>query len=140
MNISPYEIALIGGAFTIFGALIGGLCVFYFGIEARRNAKRDAGRRLREAFSEELAEMDPVTGNKGVEVEMLLSSAFPKHYSAVIEFSYYLKGTEKAAFEKAWREYFEVGGSMRFFDYYMGDNPKQLFKERVNAILKFTET
>jgi hypothetical protein len=33
--------------------------------------------------------------------------------------------------------YYEVGGSVPFFDYMMGDDPYGCFETRVNAILRF---
>ncbi len=74
-----------------------------------------------------------------VDVEKLLQSSWPKHHAAVSEFAFQLPQEQRPSFEKVWREYYEVGGSIRFFDYYMGDNPRQKFQERVNAILKFTQ-
>lgn len=137
MNVSPLEIALIGGGFTILGALIG-----LIGADklANRNAKRDAGRRLREAFAPELAALDPKVEKKDIDIETLLQTAFPKHHIAVIEFRSYLRGEKLNRFERAWKEYYEVGGSVRFFDYYMGEKPHECFQTRVNNILKFTDT
>jgi hypothetical protein len=45
----------------------------------------------------------------------------------------------REAYERAWREYYEVGGNVRFFDYMMGDNPYEYFESRVKAILRFAE-
>jgi hypothetical protein len=141
MNLNAYDIAVIGSGFTILGALIGALATFYFAIElARRNAKWDAGRRLRESFAPELAVMHPDQGKQDVNVEQLLQTAFPRHSQAVMEFRFYLKEKEKQKFDRAWEAYWMVGGSVRSFDYYMGEDPRQVFLNRVNAILKFTET
>jgi ABC-type branched-subunit amino acid transport system permease subunit len=52
MSLTAYDIALIGGGFTILGALIGAFVTYFLALKlAQRNAKRDAGRRLREAFA-----------------------------------------------------------------------------------------
>jgi len=144
MNITPYGIALIGGGFTIVGVLIGALVTYLFSVKlANNNSKREAGRRLREAFVEELALLHPEHKQKDLDVEHILQEAFPKHSRAVTEYSYYLHNQDKQSFEEAWKKYYQVGGSVRFFDYYMSNdkitNPKECFVQRVNAILEFTK-
>ncbi len=140
MELGSYEIALIAGGFTIAGTLVGSFVTYRFALKlASVNSRRDAGRRLREAFAPELAALHPVTGPKDVDVEGLLQASWPKHHSAVSELAFHLPKEQREGLEAAFREYYEVGGSIRFFDYYMGDNPRQKFQERVNAILKFTQ-
>lgn len=139
MQLTPYDLAWIGGGFTVLGALIGSIVTYRLALSlARTDARREAGRRLREAFAPEIAALHPVSGERRASVEKLLSSAFPKHRAAVTEFSYYLRPAERERFLEAWRNYYEVGGSVRFFDYYMGENTWETFQERVNAILAFT--
>ena len=140
MQLGPYEIALIAGGFTIVGALLGSFVTYRFALHLSSvNARRDAGRRLREAFEPERAALHPVTGAKGLDVERLLQASWPKHHAAVSELAFQLPQEQRASLEQAWRDYYEVGGSTRFFDYYMGDNPRQKFQERVDAILRFTQ-
>lgn len=140
MQLGPYDIALIAGGFTVVGALLGSFVTYRFALHLSSvNARRDAGRRLREAFAPELASLHPVTGAKDIDVERFLQASWPKHHAAVSELAFHLPQEQRAVFEQAWREYYEVGGSICFLDYYMGDNPRQTFQERVNAILKFTQ-
>ena len=140
MQLSPYEIALISGGFTIVGAFLGSYITYRFALVISNvNARHDAGRRLREAFAYEMAVLHPATGDKGFDVERLLQASWLKHHSAVSEFACHLPPEKRAPFEQAWRDYYEVGGGIRFFDYYTGDNPRQKFQERVEAILKFTQ-
>lgn len=141
MELTPYQIAWISGGFPLLGVLVGGLCTYRFALHLQRVASlREAGRRLREAFSEELA-AGTVPGFKpDITFAHALEQAFSKHSVAVKEFSFHLSQRKRSAFQAAWRAYWEVGGSVRFFDYYMEPNAKELFSERVNAILKFTET
>jgi hypothetical protein len=68
-----------------------------------------------------------------------LRSAFPRHAQAVEEYRFYVRPTHCDAYEAAWRAYYEVGGSVRFFDYMMGDDPSGVFESRVRAILRFAE-
>ena len=144
MNITPYEIALIGGGFTIVGVLIGSLVTYLFSVKlADNNSRREAGRRLREAFAEELALLHPENLQNDLNVGLVLKEAFPKHSRAVIEFSYYLHNSEKQSFQEAWKSYSLIGGSVSLFDYYMRDNkktnPREIFAQRINTILEFTK-
>jgi hypothetical protein len=87
----------------------------------------------------ELAALDPVAGLKP-DVDNLLREAWPRHHAAVTELIFHLPLRQRNGLEAAWREYYEVGGSIRFYDYSMGEtgNPRDGFRQRVNAILSFT--
>jgi hypothetical protein len=138
MEVTPYALALIAGGFTVVGTLVGAFVTYRLAVMlARSNAKRDAGRRLREAFAPELAALDHATRRNGLDVEQLLQTAWPRHHAAVNELAVHLDTTRRRAFLDAWRKYYEVGGSIRFFDYYMGEQPIELFQQRVQAILQF---
>ena len=141
MNVTVYDVALIGGGFTVLGALIGALVTYQFSLKLmQRSMKLEAGRRLVAAFSNELATLDPVNKKQNLNVEQVLQSSFNRHYAAVIEFSHYLNERDKKAFLQVWENYYQVGGSVEFFDYYMGKDPYAIFKERVESILKFADT
>jgi len=141
MNLTAYDIALIGGAFTVIGVLIGALMTYRFSLKLmQKSMKLEAGRRLVAAFSDELAALDPVNKKKDLNVEQLLHNSFNKHYTAILEFSGYLDAGDKKVFFEAWENYYKVGGSVRFYDYYMGEKPYDIFKERVESILKFAGT
>jgi hypothetical protein len=121
---------------TVIGALIG-----YF--SAKRlttlRTKIDAGGKLRAAFAPEIAQMRLFASGQKIDVQQLLTSAFPRHATAIEEFSAYLCKGQKKKYYEAWRNYYEVAGSVRFFDYCMGDEPHKLFFERIHVILEFTE-
>jgi hypothetical protein len=76
-------------------------------------------------------------------VESILREAWPRHCAAASEFMHHLPPDKRRAFGAVWRQYYEVGGSVRFYDYHMisspADDPRKAFKERVGAVLKFTE-
>jgi hypothetical protein len=138
--VTPFQLAVISSGFSLLGVVFGSVLTYWCAVKlARRNARRDAGRRLREAFLPELAALDPVTGST-TDVEHLLREAWPRHHAAVAELMFHLSPNKRAALETAWRQYYEVGRSIRFFDYHSGDSPYDKFKERVGAILEFTET
>jgi hypothetical protein len=133
---------VITGLFTISGVVLGGLLGFAtaYGV-GRINAKREAGNKLRAAFAPELASMRLSASDKKINVEQLLTSAFSKHATAVEEFGFYVPKKDRPSYYEAWRKYYEVGGSVRFFDYYMNGNGKgrEVFEQRVNAILEFSK-
>lgn len=145
VSVSAYGLALIAGGFTVVGTLLGGWVTYRFAIcLSYRNAKREAGARLRSAFSTELGALDPVEGDKVDSVDKYLTAAFPKHREAVREFAFYLKAAERERFENAWNAFYLVGGGVLFHDYmdFMSNGTKQQqfgkFKQRVEAILAFT--
>lgn len=142
LTVSAYGLALIGGGFTAVGVLLGGWLTYRFSLNlARWNAKHEAGARLRAAFAKELGALNPVSTDRIESVDQYLTVAFPKHRDAVGEFAWYLKDTERKLFEQAWKAYYEVGGSVRFYDYMMNGTKQEQFdrfKQRVDAILKFT--
>lgn len=142
VQISPYEIALIGGGFTIIGALLGAWITYKFALQLRnKDARREAGRRLRETFSDLVAVVnDPDYSTKDNPIfGKALQDSFPGQTAAINELAFHLSGPEREKLYKAWRTYWEVGGSVRFFDYTMGENTKEVFLTRVNEILEFTK-
>jgi hypothetical protein len=130
---------VITGLFTISGVVPGGLLgsVTAYGV-GRIEAKRKAGNKLRAAFAPELASMRLSAVDKKINIEQLLTSAFSKHATAIEKFSFYVPKKDRRSYCEAWRTYYEVGGSVRFFDYYMNDNGREVFEQRVNAILEFS--
>ena len=130
-------------------------CIAYFFASklAKQNARREAGRHLREAFAPELAVLHPISGDKKAKTNVVLTDAFSRHREAIVKFSLYLSGKERKAFKEVWRAYYEVGGSVRFYDYIpnvtvetRGINGEwsketgsyELLQERIDAIFKFT--
>lgn len=130
----------INGIFTLAGVVTGGI-IGYFIARAMsvRTVKIEAGAKLRASFAPEIAEMRLFARGQKINVEQLLNSAFHRHATAIEEFSPYLCEEQKKKYYEAWRNYCEVAGSIRFFDYYMGDEPYKLFFERIHAILQFTK-
>jgi hypothetical protein len=94
---------------------------------------------LRTAFAPELASVKLSANTKSINTQEILSSAFSKHATAVEEFRFYVKKNDHSSYSKAWHDYYEVGGCIRFTDYYIGKDCRQLFEKRVNAILEFSK-
>jgi hypothetical protein len=70
--------------------------------------------------------------------EVVLREAFPRHAAAVEEYRFFVRPNDQAAYDKAWRDYYEVGGSVRFFDYSSKGSGGSFdqFEKRVQAIFK----
>jgi hypothetical protein len=136
------ELALIAGGFTILGVLLGSLITFYFSLElAKRISRKDAGRRLREAFHIEQAAFDASALSERIGIEEMLRAAWPRHHAAVSEMKFYLPPKKAAQLDEAWQKYHLLGGKIRFDQYVSQGTPDELrtkFNERVEAILKFT--
>jgi hypothetical protein len=149
MSLTPIEVAFIAGGFTVLGALIGAWITYWFALKLSvKNARREAGRRLRETFTSELSILDPETGDKNVRASDLLEAALPKHRDAITEFAFYLSDKEKPAYEAAWRAYHE-GECRRYMGIITTDTGAdgqriektwsyEQLKQQVHDILKFT--
>ena len=74
----------------------------------------------------------------------MLSNAFPKHAAAIEEYSPFVSTRKKDAYYKAWEDYYQVGGSVRFFDFYISDGKEKeqfdIFLQRTQEIFKFAGT
>ena len=100
---------------AIVGAIIGGGIAFLtarFTID--RTARAAAASKLRAAFIPELVAMKFDRNQEKFVADGLLRAAFPRHAQAVEEYRFYVRAKDRDAYERAWREYYEVGGSIRF--------------------------
>ena len=106
IEISPYGLALIAGAFTVVGALIGAVIAYLLAIQLERRKERQiAIARLRAAFAPAMAtiylarhhgEHDrPQVGN-------VLKSQLLNHASAVEEFRHFARSP---SYQAAWERY-----------------------------------
>ena len=141
MNLSTSEICLISGGFTIAGVLIGAFITYLFNIcFTAKNARREAGANLRATFAPEIASMRLAGANqKTVDVEALLSEAFPRHAAAIEKYRPFVRAKYQVAYQQAWENYYCICGSVRFFNYYIDHGGYDLFQSRIEEILKFTE-
>lgn len=138
---AEWEIVAVQAVVSLAGVGLGGLIGF---LSANRmskfTARREAGARLRATFAKEIALVRLAHGaDKSINVEAVLKEAFPRHAAAIEAYRFFVRPDDLPAFDKAWREYYEVGGSVRFFDYYMDGASFEIFDRRVRAFLRFTE-
>jgi len=135
--------SILSGVFALSGTIIGGGIGFVTArFTTNRVARISAASKLRAAFVPELVAMKFDRNQQGFDADRLLRAAFPGHAQAVEEYRFYVRPKDRDNYEKAWREYYEVGGSVRFFDYMPFDSnsdPLGCFEARVKAILRFTE-
>ena len=106
-NITPYDIALIGGGFTIVGALIAAVVAYWLTTKLEIfKERRAACTSLRAAFAPAIAQIylarhhgthdTPVVGN-------ILKDALVSHASAVEKFRPF--ASDDAAYQEAWEQY-----------------------------------
>jgi hypothetical protein len=132
---------LAGAVGSFLSVVAGGLVGF---LSARRistlTARRQAGATLRAAFAKEIALVRLAHGaDESIDSEDILREAFPRHAAAIEEYRFFVRPKDRTAYERAWRDYYEVGGSVRFFDYASKGSGGSFdqFEKRVQAILKF---
>jgi hypothetical protein len=127
---------------NVFASLLGGMISGAIGFASAYcmsniNARRVAADRLRGAFAPELAVMRRARADKSTDRERLLKDAFARHEVAIEEYRSFVPHRSRDAYQRIWQSYYEIGGSVRFFDYYMQNDGPEIFIQRVEAILEF---
>jgi hypothetical protein len=135
----------------LVGGVIGSFITHLFASwRDSRKEFRDASRRLRDAFTPELGEMDPLRMDKDVDVRTLLNNTLPKQRAAVAEFSFYLSDKKREGFENEFQRYIQ--------GIYEGDYERNLthtyntpegtltktgsyalFQQRIRAVIRYAE-
>lgn len=139
---------------TLLGTLLGVFFGYYFSKKiaatqaqyaerlAIMNARMIASSKLRAAFASAMAEYD-LLGEKTTEIDNMLRAALPKHAAAIEEYRCFVDPERQDAYQEAWEEYKEPLNMKEFIFYseYSGwpEISRELFRERIQAILKFTE-
>jgi hypothetical protein len=135
--------AEIAGVFTILGAVIGALVAYPLSLRISRNNEwLKACNEFRAAFSPEIAFMRLPSTTSGIAIQRELETAFVRHCIAIETFRFFVPAKKQRDFDQAWRDYYEVGGSVRFFYYVDGDecrDGKLLFHSRIDALFQFTD-
>ena len=107
MQLGAYEIAIIGVAGTIIGALMGAWITYRFALSLSQvAAEREAIIKFRAAFKEELLALDTALTKNYIDTCDLLQAAFGKHRLAVFDFRPFLEGKRRDKFDQAWRNYY----------------------------------
>ena len=134
--------AILGGAIGVIGTYVGATRI------AARDRLADAGRRMREAFYDELAALE-VDGGRDLRAHTLLESAFKKHLIAVSEYMHILSMERRRTIAAAWVQYHCCQGKpeMHFLEQYntvagstdQRDSNRRLAIERIRHLLSLTE-
>jgi hypothetical protein len=88
--------------YKVIGGLFGLFIVHYL-TKRRERTKyfREASRRFRETFSEEIVRLQ--SGNE--DAHKVLKNMFPKYQQAKIDFEYYLSNKQKNELKQAWNDF-----------------------------------
>jgi hypothetical protein len=150
------KLAIAAGILGIIGTLLGIFIAYRLSLRLARtqakhaenlatiNAQRIAGEKLRAAFAPEIAQYNLLFRNAERKpsgaVADLLKDALPKHATAIEEYQPFVPPKSQRAYQEAWENYHtpfeEIEINMAFWAY--EDDP-EFFKERIEAILKFTK-
>lgn len=152
MNISPYELVLIAGGFTIVGALVGGWIGYKNALSIYNITEfNKAASKFREAFTEEIRFIDRfyAVDRSSMDIPEVLSYAADKHETALIIFKDgFLCEGQRAEIENAWKTYTgdnKLMGKYTFRQYATkgnikdGESIRQLAITNINNLLKFAK-
>lgn len=104
MDLSPYEIALIAGGFTITGTLVGSLVGYRLSLVlAATNEKRNAASKFKSSVIYELSGFFPIDQHWEKKEFHRIYNSISRINSAAAEFRYFV--TRKYDFDKAVNEY-----------------------------------
>ena len=138
----PSEVAFIGVGGTLLGVIVGGFIGYYFSRKAAvEQMRRVAGVKLRAAFAPIIAEyiFKAGKGDFYLVQEDIFKNALVSQGAAIEEYRWFVPPERQRAYQQAWENYYWKYGGLYFTDYVVGDDKEKLFKQRINAILKFTE-
>jgi hypothetical protein len=107
---------------------------------AKRNTKREAGRKLREELSPELSILCPTRNIYEGTIKQILCASFIRHRQAMIEYGPYLSGKEKSKYTEKCDAYFEQGGSDCLFKKYQTKDGSKTFHKDIESLLEHIET
>ena len=135
-------ITLYNTLWPLLDVLVGFFITYHISRKlANDNVRKESNRRLRESFSGEQAYMEDPDRKRDPyqnDVYYRLMGVIKKQHKTVIEHMNYLSDDDKRTLKIAWDKY-KFG--VRFHEYKFrgteGNVPKEIFKERVAAILKF---
>jgi hypothetical protein len=110
MFLTPYQLALIAGGFTILGALLGNWISHRFSdYRDRRKERNDAAAKFRSAFTEivkTIRESQPgIRARRQTDFFQLFTDSYHTQYDAMLHFKDYLNDKEQEAIEKAWENH-----------------------------------
>jgi hypothetical protein len=140
MALTAYDLALIAGAFTLLGVLIGALLSYRFGIRlAAHNARRAAGAHLRAAFAPELTALRVARMDKNSPIDEILVEALPKHAAAVEEYRFFVREKAHLTYQAAWQQYQDANKGGVFVASFEESDPHGVIERKIQDVLRFAE-
>lgn len=154
MNLSPYEIALIAGGFTIIGVLLGAWIGYRNALKIYSITEfNKAAAIFRDSFLPEVTFLrhNANIANLGSSSDLgeLLQYAYVhRHLKAIEVFRAYLSSKQRMAIDQAWQKYccHPDNPELLYFEQYSyksteretkGESLKQLALHRIDKILEF---
>lgn len=154
MNLSPYELVLIAGGFTIIGALLGGWIGYRNAIGIYNIAEfNKAASAFRNVFLPIITYLKHNANIGGIgssnNLHEILFSGYLRQLKALEIFKIHLSSKDREGIEKAWQNYCKSQSdpTVLNFEQYSTKNAtseqekelKHLAHTRINKILKFAE-
>lgn len=146
MNTSAYEIALIGGAFTILGALIGAIVGYWLSrLLAERYAFITACANLHAAFAPALGQifLAQTHGNHDrPPIDSFVKDNLLAHASAVEIFRPHVSNKNSDAYQEAWENYRKIANDSvesSVEDRVNGLQPGSALEQSINKIISFAK-
>ncbi len=147
MNLTAYEIAVIGGGFAIAGTLIGAIVAYWLSVHLSSNQQRSvAAANFRAAFSIVISQMAIAQTDKKINIESLLVATFPDLAVAIETYRPFIHCEDRQAYQETWENYYLAGRTIRtvrFFDYDTeissngAQSPFDIFSQRIEDILRY---
>lgn len=142
MNLSPYELVLIAGGFTVIGALVGGWIGYKNALSIYNVAEfNKAADKFRDTFIVQLnvleSDVNSGSGDTSNIGEYLRAHYVGTHLNAFRTFKYSLSDNEGKAIDKAWAKYYD------FAQYSDKNNQKEaraIALKKLEDVLKFAKT
>ncbi len=102
-------------------------------------AKRIAGAKLRAVFAPIISEFNRSAKKGAFDLQTpFFKNALVDQGAAIEEYLWFVPSERQRAYQQAWEDYHGQYGGVGWLDY-VEDEGKKLFKQRIEAILKFTE-
>jgi hypothetical protein len=142
VKLQTNEVAYIGVGGTLLGVILGMIGTYCFSLRlARKNNRIAAGAKLRAAFAPIIAEYNSrlIKGDFYLCSDNFFENALINQRTAIEEYRWFVPPERQRAYQQAWEDYHFKYGGLYFTDYIVGDNRQKLFKQRIDAILRFTK-
>jgi len=145
-NVTPYDIAIIGGSFTMVGAVIGAIIAYWLTkkLEVFKE-HRAACAKLRAAFAPALGQIYLAQSHADHDrpsVEDFIRTSLLPHAAAIEEFRPFVTSRDHAGYQEAWENYLEFANNNALStaeDWTTGSALGTALKQRIDGVLYFSK-